>query len=199
MARARDFLLVMASIPITNDWQFLREFLAQPLKVASPIASGRTLARRIAAQIDPDPGGAVLELGPGTGSVTRAIRERGVPDCELIGIESDRQFVLLLRRQLPDIRVIEGDAFGFARLLGREGRSLRTIVSGLPVLGRPPELRRQFLRDALAALKPGRPLIQFSYGLYPPLPPVDGVEVQRGAFVWLNLPPMQIWVYRRAK
>ncbi|HEY6578639.1 MAG TPA: hypothetical protein VIY09_04905 [Rhizomicrobium sp.] len=106
---------------------------------------------------------------------------------------------MLLRRQLPGVRVIEGDAFGFARLLGREGRGLRSIVSGLPVLGRPPELRHQFLRDALAALKPGRPFIQFSYGLRPPLPPVDGVEVKRAASVWRNLPPMQIWVYRRAK
>lgn len=188
----------MGSITVSNDLQFLREFLARPRQIASPIPSGRTLARRVAWQIDTEPGGLVLELGPGTGSVTRAILQRGISDYELIAIESDRRFISLLRRQMPRVRIIEGNAFAFARLLGAEARGLRSIVSGLPVIGQAPELRRQFLREAIAALGPGRPFIQFSYSVRPPLPAIDGIQAKRAAIVWKNFPPMHIWVYRRA-
>jgi phosphatidylethanolamine/phosphatidyl-N-methylethanolamine N-methyltransferase len=189
----------MGSLPVSNDIQFLREFLARPRQIASPIPSGRKLAQRIAEQIDPGAGGTVLELGPGTGAVTCAIRDRGISDFELIAIESDRRFVRLLRRQMPGVRIIEGDAFGFVRLLGDEANGLRGIVSGLPVLGRPRDARTQFLADAIAALKPGCPFIQFSYSPRPPIPPTAGVDVRRAAIVWLNLPPMHIWTYRSAR
>jgi phosphatidylethanolamine/phosphatidyl-N-methylethanolamine N-methyltransferase len=185
----------VSTAPVSN-LQFLREFLARPRQIASPIPSGRRLAEKIAAEIDPAPGGAVLELGPGTGAVTRAIRDRGISDYEILAIESDRRFVRLLRRQMPRVRIIEGNAFAFMRLLAGEARGLRSIVSGLPVLGRPTEARRQLLGDAIAALKPGGPFIQFSYSPRSPYPCFDGIEVRRAVVVWLNLPPMHVWVYR---
>lgn len=184
------------SVSVSNDLQFLREFLARPRAIASPIPSGRALARQVAAQIDPRPGGVVLELGPGTGAVTRAILDGGITEFELIGIESDRRFVTLLRRQIPRVRIVEGNAFSFTRLLEEEARGLRSIVSGLPVIGQSPQLRQQFLEDAMAALRPGRPLVQFSYSVRPPLPCFEGVEVRRTAIVWQNLPPMHVWTYR---
>ncbi|HXL99180.1 MAG TPA: rRNA adenine N-6-methyltransferase family protein [Rhizomicrobium sp.] len=185
------------SATTTNDWQFLRGFLARPLAVASPVPSGRALARTIAAQIAPTPGGLVLELGPGTGAVTRAILEQGVARADLVAIESDPQFADLLREQFTGVAVIQGDAFDFARLLRARGTGepLRSIVSGVPVLSQPVEIRHRLLRDAVAALRPGGPFIQFSYGMRPPIPPVDGIAVRRAAIVWRNLPPMHVWVY----
>ena len=144
----------MRSISVSNELEFLREFLARPREIASPVPSGHWLAESVAAQIDPEPGGAVLELGPGTGAVTHAIRERGISDYELIAIESDRRFVRLLRRQMPRVRIIEGDAWAFVRLLGDEAHGLRSIVSGLPVIGQPLDSRMRLLRDATAALRP---------------------------------------------
>jgi phosphatidylethanolamine/phosphatidyl-N-methylethanolamine N-methyltransferase len=187
----------MGSVPVSHELQFLREFLARPRQIASPVPSGRWLAQKIAAQIDPTGGGAVLELGPGTGAVTRAIRDSGVSDFELIAIESDRRFVRLLRRQMPRVRIIEGNALAFARLLGEEARNLRSIVSGLPVIGQPLDSRIRLLRDAIAALRPGCPFIQLSYSPRPPYPCFDGIGAEHAAIVWLNLPPMHIWVYRR--
>ncbi len=182
----------MVSLALSNELQFLREFLARPFKVAAPVPSSRKLAEKIAEQVDPRPGGVVLELGPGTGAVTRAICERGVAGSDLIAIESDSRFVALLRQQLPRVHVIEGDAFGFRALLRDQASGLRSIVSGLPVLGRPIELRRRLIADAIMALKPGRPFIQFSYGAAPPLPSVEGLDVQRAATVWQNFPPMHV-------
>ncbi|HLY05409.1 MAG TPA: rRNA adenine N-6-methyltransferase family protein [Rhizomicrobium sp.] len=183
---------------MSADLAFLKGFLARPWKVASPVPSGRRLARHIAQQIDPQPGGIILELGPGTGAVTRAIRARGIAEEDLVLIESDREFVQLLRGGFPRARVVEGDAFAFAKLLGKDARGIRTIVSGLPVVGEPFARKREFLESALNALAPGRPLVQFTYSRQPPLPECGGVVIVRAATVWENIWPMRIWVYRRS-
>ncbi len=179
---------------------FLRTFLANPLRVAALLPSGKRLAAMVAAQIDPRPGGAVLELGPGTGAVTRAILESGIAPGEIAAIESDADFAAALRRDFGRIRIIEGDAFAFPSLLARAGVAtpLRTIVSGIPVLSRSLGVRRKLLDDAMAALRPQGPFVQFSYGTEPPIPAGEGVDVRRAAIVWHNVPPMHVWVYRRA-
>lgn len=188
----------MSANSSSYDFAFLKGFLARPWKVASPVPSGRKLASRISEQIEPGPDGLVLELGPGTGAVTRAIRARGIAEEDLVLVESDREFVGLLRNAFPRARVIEGDAFTFARLLGNDARQIRTIVSGLPVVGEPLARKRHFLESAVDALAPGRPLVQFSYSHRSPLPELEGVEVRRAATVWENIWPMRIWVYRRS-
>ena len=179
---------------------FLRAFLANPLRVAALLPSGRRLAAAVAAQIDPRPGGTVLELGPGTGAVTSAILESGIAPGDLAAIESDADFAAALRRDFDRIRIIEGDAFAFPSLLTRSeiATPLRTIISGIPVLSRSLGVRRKLLADAMAALRPQGPFVQFSYGTEPPIPPGTGVEVRRAAIVWQNVPPMHVWVYRRA-
>lgn len=188
----------MSADSSSHDFAFLKGFLTRPWKVASPVPSGRKLARRIAEQVDLEPRGLVLELGPGTGAVTRAIRARGVAEEKLVLVESDREFVGLLRNAFPLALVIEGDAFAFARLLRNDAREIRTIVSGLPVVGEPLARRRAFLESAVNALAPGRPFVQFSYSNRSPLPELEGVEVRRAATVWENIWPMRIWVYRRS-
>ena len=133
--------------------------------------SGRRLADAVAAEVDMASEGPVVELGPGTGPVTRAILDRGVAPRDLIAVENDPGFVGLLRRQFPGVAILEGDAFRFAELLRARNcvAKCRTIVSGLPVLNRPAQVRRNLLQSALASLKPGAPFIQFSYGVMPPL------------------------------
>ena len=58
-----------------------------------------------------------------------------------------------------------------------------------------------YVRDAMAALLPGRPFIQFTYSMTPPLAVpqdmVGQIAVERAAIVWANLPPMHVWRYRQ--
>jgi phosphatidylethanolamine/phosphatidyl-N-methylethanolamine N-methyltransferase len=189
----------MSGSHFTADLPFLRRFLVHPLRVASPVPSGPALAAAIAAQIEPDVRGSVLELGPGTGTVTQAIRNRGIAESDLIAIENDPDFIALLRQRFPQSRILEGDAFDFARLLRLEkiAGPFRAIVSGIPVLTQPIEIRRRFLREAMTLLKPSAPFIQFSYGRKPPLPVPPDVAVRHAQTIWRNIPPMHIWVYRR--
>jgi phosphatidylethanolamine/phosphatidyl-N-methylethanolamine N-methyltransferase len=191
----------MSGPHVAADLPFLRRFLAHPLRIASPVPSGPALAAAIAAQIEPHARGRVLELGAGTGTVTRAIGDRGIPASDLVAIESDPDFIALLRQRFPQSRIVEGDAFDFAHLLRAEKMAgpFRAIVSGIPVLTQPIDTRRRFLRDAMTFLKPGAPFIQFSYGRKPPLPVLPEVSVRHAQTIWRNIPPMHIWVYQRAQ
>jgi phosphatidylethanolamine/phosphatidyl-N-methylethanolamine N-methyltransferase len=182
---------------LANDWRFLRTFLAKPLRVASPVPSGRRLAEAIAAQVEPsdDP---ILELGPGTGSVTEAILERGVPASQLIAVESDPDFARLLRDRFPQSTILEGDAFALEQVLRGAGcdQPFGAIVCGVPVLTQSMHLRRNLLSTAMRWLKAGSPFVQFSYGSRPPIPPHEKVQVHHAETVRQNIVPMHIWVYR---
>lgn len=79
--------------------------------------------------IDPRPGDALVEIGPGLGAMTEPLRER----CErLTVIELDRDLAERLRG-LPGLEVIEADVLGvdFRALAAARGRRLR-VVGNLP-------------------------------------------------------------------
>lgn len=180
-------------MPGLFEISFLNAFLANPLKVASPVPSGPALARAIADAVDPAIPGTVLELGPGSGAVTAALLERIEPS-RLVAIESDADFCGLLRHRFAGVRIFQGDAFHFDELVEMP---LSAIVSGLPVLVLNVDQRRAFLDACLSRLPPGAPFIQFSYSAMAPIPPPPGVTVA-SRIVWANLPPMHVWRYARS-
>jgi phosphatidylethanolamine/phosphatidyl-N-methylethanolamine N-methyltransferase len=182
---------------LANDLRFLRGFLSHPLSIASPLPSGPRLAAAVAAHVGPIGSRSVLELGPGTGAVTQAILARGLAPERLVAIESEPDFVGLLKRRFPQSEIIAGDAFAFAQLLPEAHQSFDAIVSGLPIVGKTKAARRQLLTLAMTHLRPGGTFVQFSYAPWSPFPSEKDVRAQRAATVWSNLPPMHIWTYRR--
>jgi phosphatidylethanolamine/phosphatidyl-N-methylethanolamine N-methyltransferase len=177
--------------------RFLRRFVGDPRSVGAVAPSGTRLARAMAAQTDPAANGPVLELGPGTGVVTAALIARGLVPERITAIEYDHQFAAALRRDFPGVRVITGDAFRLYDIVGEA--CFTAIISSLPLLNFPIEMRRKFIVDAMSHLLPGAPFIQFSYGLAPPVQEPQGACVKLGARVWRNLPPAKVWVYRRLR
>jgi len=184
-----------AEHPFSEEFRFLKGLIASPKGVGAIAPSSPQLARAIATQV-PAGAGRVLELGPGTGVVTAALIARGVAPEAITAIEFDRDFARIVAERFPGVHVVKGDAFNLARTLG-ETESFDAVVSGLPLLNHSPERRRALIEGAFARSRDGAPLIQFSYGLTPPVAAFDGVSVERAARIWLNLPPAQVWVYRR--
>jgi len=83
----------------------------------------------IVAAIDPRPGQALVEIGPGLGALTRPLLQR----CErLTVIELDRDLAARLRRDAA-LEVIEADVLtvDFMALAAQRGRKLR-VVGNLP-------------------------------------------------------------------
>jgi phosphatidylethanolamine/phosphatidyl-N-methylethanolamine N-methyltransferase len=182
-----------------GNLRFLRALMARPKHVGAIAPSSRALARAMALQIDPEASGPVLELGPGTGVITQAILARGIVPARLTLVEYDSDMAGFLAGRFQGVEVIHGDAFDLTRTLGGKAElKFSAIVSGLPLLNFPLARRRHYLEGVCRLLSPGSPLIQFSYGVQPPVMPPPGHSVMRAALVWANLPPARVWVYRKA-
>ena len=180
-----------------ENLHFIRGLIANPRNVSSLLPSSRSLARRIAAQVDPNAGGFVLELGPGTGAVTCALLERGVAPGRLLLVEHDSRFVALLEARFPGIGIRQGNALDVDAALAGVRGPLTAIVSGLPLLNFDEPVRTRLLERSLARLEPGRPFIQQSFGLWPPVAQTECWTLHNAGREYRNLPPAAVWVYTR--
>jgi phosphatidylethanolamine/phosphatidyl-N-methylethanolamine N-methyltransferase len=180
---------------------FLKGLADNPRRIGAVAPSGPALSRLMASFVRPDDDGPVLELGPGTGAVTGALIKRGVAPERIVAVEFNPDFCALLRERFAGITVVEGDAYDLKATLPADNSGpFSAVVSGLPLLTRPPDVRRGLIWQALERMAPGAPFVQFSYSLLlAPVKPVAGrFTVERSKWVVMNLPPARVWVYRRA-
>lgn len=178
---------------------FLRGLIVDPAKTGAVLPSGRALARLMASQVDPNDPLPVLELGPGTGVVTKALIERGVAPERILAIEYNADFCRLIADRLPGVTVVQGDAYDLGSgAADRLGGPFSAVVSSLPLLTRPEEVRVALIDAGLSRMAPGGKFIQFSYSFFPPVKPVAGLfTVEKSRWVIGNLPPARVWTYRR--
>ena len=141
----------------------------------------------------------VLEVGPGTGVITKAILDRGVAPENLYSVEFSQDFAAHVRRLFPKVNVIQGDAFNLNETLGdKRDLVFDAVVSGVPLLNFPVPQRIAYLEDLLSRIPLGRPVVQLTYGPRSPIPPGRGsYTVEHFDFVMRNIPPTRLWIYRR--
>jgi phosphatidylethanolamine/phosphatidyl-N-methylethanolamine N-methyltransferase len=185
------------AVKMTDVLRFLTRLITNPLHTGALAPSGVALSRAMAAPVDPERKGPVLELGPGTGVVTRAILERGIAPERLTALEYNPEFATMVAGRYPGVRVIVGDAFDLETHLDGPKTGFAAVLSSMPLVNFPNGLREKLVADVFARLQPGAPFVQFSYRLGPPIAPPPGVTLTRAAVVWLNLPPARVWVYRK--
>lgn len=182
-----------------DELKFFKGWIDRPRAVGSIIPTSSVTARQMASVIDTKSGLPVLEVGPGTGVITKAILRRGIKPSDLYAVEYSHDFVLHLRRNHPGINVIEGDGFDLDETLGdRRGMQFDCVVSGVPLLNFPVRRRVAYLESLLRRIPHGRPVVQLTYGPKSPVPPGLGdYKVEHFHFILRNIPPTQLWVYRR--
>ena len=76
-----------------DNWMFLQAFLKSPRVIASVFPSSSFLERRVVRAADVGSARAVVELGAGTGGITRTLLEAMGQDGRLIAIERTAAFV----------------------------------------------------------------------------------------------------------
>nr|WP_295462710.1 class I SAM-dependent methyltransferase [Mesorhizobium sp.] len=181
-----------------DELKFFRGWMDKPRAVGSIVPTSNVTARKMASVVNPDSGLPVLELGPGTGVITRAILARGVKPQNLWSIEYSADFIEHLRSKMPGVNFINGDAFDLDATLPEKGMVFDSVVSGVPLLNFPVEQRVRYIEDLLGRIPPGRPIVQLTYGPLSPVPPRRGnYTVEHFDFVVRNIPPTQLWIYRR--
>lgn len=184
---------------LEDYWRFFIAFLRRPLAVGAIAPSSARLARAILRHCDLENAETVVELGPGTGAITRVILERLRPETRLLALELDRQHVDLLRERHPEVTVCRTSAEHLGDLL-REHRCAPAdcIVSGLPWGNMGSGLQDRIMGEVRATLKPGGHFCGFGYLHAHHYPSTRAFhrrlqahfsEVRFSRVVWQNLPP----------
>ena len=183
-----------------DELKFFKGWIDRPKAVGSIVPTSSVTARRMASIVDIHSGLPVLEVGPGTGVITKAILGRGVKPSDLYAVEYSHDFVKHLRRNYPGVNVIEGDGFDLETTLDdRRDIVFDSVVSGVPLLNFPVARRVAYLNGLLDRIPLGRPVVQLTYGPKSPVPPGLGdYTVEHFHFIIRNIPPTQLWIYRRA-
>jgi phospholipid N-methyltransferase len=148
---------------------FLVQYLRNPKEVGALLPSGPPLARLMSCEITPRHG-PVLELGPGTGSFTRAILERGIKPSDLTLVETNSEFCTLLEREFPGTHVHCMNAADIATSDLFGGRQVGAVVSGVPFLLLKPEEAKAILKAVFEVMRPDAALYQVTYGFTHPFP-----------------------------
>jgi phosphatidylethanolamine/phosphatidyl-N-methylethanolamine N-methyltransferase len=176
---------------------FFGLWLQKPLQIAAVTPSGKRLAHVMAELVDLDRPGPVLELGAGTGGITRGLLETGCPRDRLIALEREPSLAAALQRSFPGIATIIGDATALAEHFARLGIDrLCAVVSSLPIKWFPVAAQRAIVEPCLALLGSGGVILQMTNAFASPIAiePL-GIAGERVAHVWRNLPPAQVWAY----
>jgi phosphatidylethanolamine/phosphatidyl-N-methylethanolamine N-methyltransferase len=176
---------------------FFGLWLQKPLQIAAITPSSARLASVMAELVDFALPGPVLELGAGTGSLTRGLLRAGCPAERLIAVEREAPLADALRRSLPGVTTLTGDATALAALLNDHCvRRLCAVVSSLPIKWFPVAAQRLVMEPCLARLGPRGRFLQMTNAFSSPVAigPL-GISGARIAHVWRNLPPAQIWAY----
>jgi len=179
---------------------FLRAWMADPLRVAAIVPSGRALAQMITAEITAA-SAPVIELGPGTGVFTRQLLARGIPEERLALVEYGSAFIQLLAYRFPAARVMRMDAAQLSSVCLFGGERAGAVVSGLPFLSMTTRQVMVILAEAFGCLRHDGAFYQFTYGLSCPVPRVVldrlGLESVRIGRALVNVPPAAVYRIRR--
>jgi phospholipid N-methyltransferase len=180
---------------------FLQEWLQRPQQIGAIFPSSRNLSEAMADWLPTDPDEFVVELGPGTGSVTHAMLERGLRHDRLIAIEKSAKLASLLRERFPRIRVVTGDAEQLDKLIKKHvhrTHSIGAVISSLPLRNFAPKAADCISRKIHAILRPEGKWVQYSYHLGNQRPEgACSFDLVRSGVVWWNLPPARINVFQK--
>lgn len=177
---------------------FLRGLMANPRSMGAVIPSSDSLARAMTRHIDIEQPGYVVELGPGTGVITKALLNTGIKAQRVIALELAPHFAKQLKAQFPAIAIIQGSATQLSEFI--EQKPVQAIISSLPLRSLSKENREKILLEIPKVLAPNGLFIQFTYALhdshdYDP----ENLKLIDSFIVWRNFPPARVSVFRKTE
>ncbi len=180
---------------------FFREFLRHPRQIGSVVPSSRFLEKRVVEAGRIATAQSVVELGPGTGGITRAILA-GLPvGATLLSLDINPLFCEHLGR-IDDARltVHYGSALELEQALtDHDLAPPDTVVSGIPFSTIPPETGAKLLDLIARLLSPGGRFVAYQFRnrverLTSPL--LGEAEVKLELF---SVPPQRVYCWQKTR
>jgi phospholipid N-methyltransferase len=194
-------------MPDSEIRTFLKQLRTAPHSVGAIAPSSGALAETMVAPIDFDHAAAIVELGPGTGSITAAIATRLAPGTRYLGIEISPAFCASLNRRFPTLEFVNGSAEDLRTILAHSGiAAVDAVICGLPWASLPVAFQERTMAAIVASLRPHGLFVTFAYPQGLLLPAAHRLRrtlrrefttVRTTRIVWRNLPPAFAYVCRR--
>jgi phospholipid N-methyltransferase len=184
-----------------DNWTFFQAFLRSPQVVASMIPSSSFVERRVVRAADVANANVVVELGGGTGGITRSLLKAAGAHSQLLVIERTAEFFEHLR-MIDDSRleVVHGCASAIGAELERRGYlAADAVISGIPFSTMPKALGKEIIAAVYDALAPGGRFVayQFTDRVADYARPVMGAPAIE--YELCNVPPLRLFTWRKAK
>lgn len=184
---------------MNENLQFLQAFLKNPAKVGAIAPSSPELAAQMLKGIEPDDHNIMLELGVGTGAITKFIRDLVPSRDSYLGLELDPNLVKTLNQNFPDMNIMCGNAAEAYSIHQESGLGkVRYVVCCLPFVSLPKEISERVLLEIEKFMHDGCELriFQYAHGYY--LPPAIKLrefmktrygKSSRSRLILNNIPP----------
>ena len=184
---------------MNENIQFLRAFIKNPSKVGAIAPSSTELVSEMLQGITPDEQNIVLELGVGTGAVTKHLQSVIPNKGAYLGIELDRGLVRSLSNKFPDLNIVCGSAADAYAIHQDSGLGkVRYLVCCLPFTSLPKEVSEDVIIELEKFMDEGCELriFQYAHGYF--LPPAIKLremlkarygKSKRSPLVLKNVPP----------
>ena len=156
---------------MNENIEFLQAFLKNPAKVGSIKPSSPELALTMIEGIEPSAKNVVIELGVGTGAITKFLQNVVPDERSYLGIELDADLVKLLRKNFPDMNIVCGNAMETASIHKRSGLGhVSYIVCCLPFVSLPGDVRNGVLEEVDKFMRQGCEFrtLQYAHGYHLP-------------------------------
>lgn len=196
------------SVPGNSCRTFCLAALRRPTVIGGLLPSSGRLAAQLAAIVPERPDQhTVVELGPGTGPISRAVQERLGGKGTHLALEIDPTMAAHLRGELPVVDVVEADAAELDQVLVNRGLAYAdSIVASLPwslmtertQIGILDGVARRLADDgAFTTVAYLNTLVQPSARRFRALLHERFDEVLTTSPIWRNVPPAVTYVCRR--
>jgi phosphatidylethanolamine/phosphatidyl-N-methylethanolamine N-methyltransferase len=186
---------------------YLREYLKRPTQIGAVAPSSDELAKAMLQGLDLAKARAVLEYGPGSGTITDHIRRKISSHTKLAAIEINPRMANLFKERHPEVLLFEDTVANARTICDYAGiDSVDCVVSGLPWATFSEVMQVKFLEEMMRVLRPGGDFVTFAYLHALALPMSKRFanllhkhfeNVSRSPVVWRNVPPALVYRCRR--
>jgi phosphatidylethanolamine/phosphatidyl-N-methylethanolamine N-methyltransferase len=169
-----------------NKILFLKKYLKAPQSIGSVMPSSEFLAKAIFKSIKELDEAVIIEIGAGTGAITKHISS-----LNPLLVEIDAEFCELLRQKYPHLKTINSCAIEQLKKVDQQFG----LVLSIPLINNP--FKSSFIPIIESLYSRGLLLwcVLYTYGLNDPLGEVNFHSKARKRFVIKNIPPASVWVY----
>ncbi|MBM3232608.1 methyltransferase domain-containing protein [Candidatus Pacearchaeota archaeon] len=174
---------------------FFMQFIKNKREIGAIAPSSNFLARKITGCVDFDRAKLIVELGAGTGIITRHLAESLRPESNLIVVEPNDEFHRdLIKLKRRNIKIIKGYAEDLSKHIEDKGFCKADyIVSGLPLAAWSEVQRKDVMESIMRGLSDKGGFVQFQYSLQSYRKFKELFSDVQIKFTLMNLPPAFVY------